>query len=64
MSHSESVNRCVETLCLAGCDGVRSVIRALEQGEVVAEAAALSMVERQQVLAELKAIMAVYDRTS
>jgi len=63
MSENDGISQCVESLCGLGCDGVRSVIAALEAGEPVAQVTALDAEQRQRVLAELKAIMAVYDRT-
>jgi len=59
---SEKVTRCVESLCQSGCDAVRATIRAMEAGEPVAQSEGLSTEERQAVLVELQAIMAVYDR--
>jgi hypothetical protein len=55
---------CVETLCHKGCKAVWADIVALEDGRVPAETRSLSTAERRAVLAELKAIMAVYDQGS
>ena len=52
----------IESICEQGCDRVNTVIAALEAGHAVGETAELAGTERQQVLYELKAIMAVYDR--
>lgn len=60
MNHPE-IARCVETLCLKGCKEVARLILALEQGESIMEIQTLGPDERQAVLDELKAIMAVYD---
>jgi hypothetical protein len=62
MGHSDKVQQCVEALCIRGCDAVRVVIRALEDGLPVTQTNGLDPQERAAVLAELKAIMAVYDR--
>lgn len=62
MDHSDKVQQCIETLCIGGCDAVRTVIRNLEQGLQVPQADGLEPDERAAVLAELKSIMAVYDR--
>jgi len=62
MAHSARTSECIEALCQEGCRAVREHIAALEAGEVIAGTEALSEAERCAVLAELKAIMAVYDR--
>ena len=51
----------VEAICAKGCRQVWLDMAALEGDELPAEAIGLSRAERDQVLAELKAIMAVYD---
>ena len=58
---SAKSQHCVEQLCAEGCQSVRAYIARLERGEPVPQVADLSHEERQQVLAELRAIMAVYD---
>jgi len=58
---SEQVSQCIDALCQCGCDAVRATISALESGVVVPQIETLSENERQQVLDELKAVMAVYD---
>ncbi len=60
MDHPK-IAHCVETLCQRGCKEVSRLILALERNEPVAEADGLPAAERQAVLDELKAIMAVYD---
>lgn len=62
MSDGERISQCVEALCECGCDAVRETIVALEQGVPVAAVTSLDDKQRRLVLAELKAIMAVYDR--
>lgn len=52
----------IEALCSKGCRQVWRDIQALEQGETLAETRGLNAFERDQVLRELKEIMAVYDR--
>lgn len=55
------ISACIEDLCQKGCREVTRVIGALEQGGTVKEAETLNTDERNAVLLELKAIMAVYD---
>lgn len=62
MSENDGITRCVESLCELGCDSVRRTIAALEAGESVMQVDGLDAEQRRRVLAELKAIMAVYDR--
>ena len=52
----------IEALCAKGCRQVWRDIQALEHGETLAETRGLNAVELDQVLRELKEIMAVYDR--
>lgn len=54
--------QCIETLCLKGCKEVLYLIAEMEQGRLPQEVAHLEETERQVVLRELKAIMAVYER--
>jgi hypothetical protein len=56
------VQSVVESICGLGCDRVREIIQALEVGELVSEASGLVESQRLEVLAELKAIMSVYDK--
>lgn len=57
------VEACVEALCQQGCQAVRGIIADLEAGRAVPHTEALNAAERASVLAELQAIMAVYDGT-
>ena len=54
------ITHCIEALCQKGCKEVARLILALERDEPVEEARELSREERQTVLVELKAVMAVY----
>lgn len=54
--------QCIETLCHKGCKEVLHLIAEMEQGRMPSEVAHLGDTERQVVLRELKAIMAVYQR--
>lgn len=56
------IDHCVELLSHKGCTEVWRIIAALEAGNEVVEAALLTRDERDAVLAELKSIMAVYER--
>lgn len=58
----KQVNQCVEALCECGCEAVRATISAMEGGLPVAQTDGMSEAEKARVLAELKAIMDVYDR--
>jgi hypothetical protein len=58
--YTSKVARCIETLCHKGCKEVTQIILALERGDPLEEVRDLSEEERQAVLDELKAIMAVY----
>ncbi|HDP89176.1 MAG TPA: hypothetical protein ENN42_04360 [Thioalkalivibrio sp.] len=51
----------VEMLCQQGCKSVRRAIESIEQGTLPQGTESLSRDECCTVLAELKAIMAVYD---
>ncbi len=51
----------IEALCAKGCRQVWREIQALEAGDPPEETRGLTGAERDQVLSELKAIMAVYD---
>jgi hypothetical protein len=55
------IEECVEILCHQGCSMVYRYISALQQGDEFPEVADLSREERQSVLAELVAIMDIYD---
>ena len=56
------INRCIDVLCHRGCREVTRIIGVLEGGEPLSETDELNTAERGEVLRELKAIMAVYDR--
>lgn len=62
MPHSIRVQQCVEALCQNGCEAVRATIHALERDLPVALTDTMDEDERAAVLAELRAIMAVYDQ--
>ena len=51
----------VEAICAKGCRQVWRDLAAWEKGELPVEARALGDADRERVLTELKAIMAVYD---
>ncbi|WP_295578518.1 hypothetical protein [uncultured Lamprocystis sp.] len=53
----------IEALCRQGCRQVRSSMARLEQGEDLPETSGLTATARLEVLAELRAIMAVYGET-
>jgi len=70
MSHSEhnqsgeiSVAARVEHICGQGCTRVNEIIDTLENGQDCQELEGVPSEHRKQVLAELKAIMAVYKAT-
>ena len=58
----EAVQACVEAICNLGCRTVNAVIQSLEAGRPIPQTEGLSADAVARVLAELKAIMAVYDR--
>ena len=58
---TNQVNQCVDALCQCGCDAVRATIEAMEMGADVPQLQTLNHDEREVVLDELKAVMAVYD---
>ncbi|MCW8887725.1 MAG: hypothetical protein OQK25_01540 [Gammaproteobacteria bacterium] len=60
----ESVSSCIDDICQLGCDGVRSTISAIENGEKPELVSSLNSDDRASVLVELKEIMAVYDAES
>ena len=57
----QKIEECVETLCHQGCSMVYRRISALQQDKEFPEVADLSTAERLSVLAELVAIMDIYD---
>ena len=58
---SRKIEERVTLICELGCVRVREVMRALERGDTTPETAGANAEERQQILRELAAIMAVYD---
>ena len=62
--NQQRIEFCVEALCHKGCKAVWRDIAALEDGLDLPETRELSPHERRAVLAELKAIMAVYGQGS
>ena len=58
---NSNVEQCVESLCHHGCVRVSAYIALLKAGEVFAEVAHLSVLERQMVLDELVDTMAPYE---
>ena len=60
-SEPDKVELCIEALCLQGCTKVFAKIEALKKGQEIRETVSLNESERQSVLNELEAIMAVYD---
>ena len=54
------LQQCVEALCGEGCKAVYRHIEQLESGGSLPQTEFLSYEEQQEVLAELKSIMAVY----
>ncbi len=57
-----AVNEIVENLCNEGCKAVRVYIEQLEHNDPIELLEGLDEEEKSQVLAELRSIMAVYDR--
>lgn len=60
MRNPSRIDECVEMLCEKGCGQVWNDIDVLEKGGSLPETDGLSEGERQRVLGELKAVMAVY----
>ncbi|HEB58920.1 MAG TPA: hypothetical protein ENJ01_06855 [Gammaproteobacteria bacterium] len=60
--HDPHINHCVEQLCKQGCNTVRKAIQHLSHGQAPDEVRRLSPAQQREVLRELRAIMAVYDR--
>ncbi|MGB5397801.1 MAG: hypothetical protein WBN96_11685 [Gammaproteobacteria bacterium] len=52
----------VDDICGDGCNRVNHIIKTLQKDEVIEAMEALSAVERQRVLDELREIMAVYEQ--
>ena len=55
------VEQAIDAICALGCDVVRAYILALGNGETRPEYATLDAAQRASLLAELQAIMAVYE---
>ena len=55
------VEHCVEILCQQGCRTVWGTITSIENGDSLAETVGLDQGQVQDVLNELKSIMAVYE---
>lgn len=53
----------MESLCGDGCKEVWAVISRLESGQTLPQTEGLSVQERDELLAELKSVMAVYAGT-
>ncbi len=62
MPHSQSLESCIELFCRKGCRALLRDIRAMEQGEILPEAEHLDVHARAELLVELRAIMAVYEK--
>ena len=56
------INQRIEAMCQHGCQAVRSYIQAMESGLSLTQLEDITPQQRIQILDELKAIMAVYDR--
>jgi hypothetical protein len=59
--HNSRVEHAVEALCHRGCRAVWEIIDSLEKGGEVPETVDLTGAEVHAVIAELRAIMAVYE---
>lgn len=60
---SRQVDLVLESLCGEGCKAVWGVIASLESGEALPQTDGLSDAELDELLAELKSVMAVYAGT-
>jgi len=60
VSKKNRVDQCVEVMCQKGCKTLWADIEALENGATLPEVELFTASECEQVLVELKAIMAVY----
>ncbi|WP_456405948.1 hypothetical protein [Thiolapillus sp.] len=54
------VDHVVEILCLKGCKALWADIDSMEKGQMLPELQSLDTQQQQQVLKEIKSIMAVY----
>ena len=61
MSEFKTSSECIELICEQGCTVVREVIVGLEKNNQIQELKHLNSDELQQVLVELKVVMAIYD---
>ena len=61
-THADSVEEHVEHICEQGCRVVRKAIEDFDHGQQIADLQNLSHTERDLVMAELKDIMAVYEK--
>ncbi len=61
MDHSETVLKCIDLLCSQGCREVTQSIQDLESEKAIGGTEHLTPKELQEVLVELKSIMAVYE---
>jgi hypothetical protein len=59
----ERIELALESLCGQGCKAVWGIIASLESGQALPQTNGLSAYELETLLAELKAIMAVYAGT-
>jgi len=59
--NQKEADHAIETICQKGCLEVSRIIVWMKQGECPPAVSALNSEERRWVLAELQAIMAVYD---
>ncbi len=55
------ISRHLEAICQLGCEVTRATIEALEAGGEVPQADGLDAEARRELIAELKAVMSVYD---
>jgi len=60
--HPPAIEQSIELLCQKGCKEVLRLIGEMEAGRTPGEISHLKEMDRQVVLRELKAIMAVYER--
>jgi hypothetical protein len=61
-SPDHHLQRIIDTLCNDGCKAVSGYINEMEAGHYPELMQSLSNSQKQTILAELKSIMAVYDR--
>lgn len=63
LTDDPQINHCLEQICERGCREVNVVISQLEAGKRSTECAVLDEAQTARLLAELKAVMAVYAET-